>query len=54
MGEESIQYQSHISNLENDADQLIYVIKKARTTGKWEVNNIKCLFIIYITKNTFQ
>eukprot|EP00111_Clytia_hemisphaerica_P005741 TCONS_00016645-protein len=40
MGEESLQFQSHINNLENDIDQLIYVIKKARTTGKWELSKL--------------
>ena len=52
MGEESIQFQSHISNLENDADQLIYVIKKARTTGRWEVSLTILRQHIFITKNT--
>ena len=45
MGEENSQFQSHISNLESDLDELITLIRKARTTGKWEVS-ISFLFVI--------
>ena len=37
MGEENLHYQSHINNLESDLDELVELIKIARTTGKWQV-----------------
>ena len=40
MGDESFQNQTHIGNLENDVDELISLIRKARTTGKWELSSL--------------
>ena len=37
LAEENVHLQNHIGNLEYDADLLIELINKARTTGKWEV-----------------
>ncbi|XP_057291270.1 227 kDa spindle- and centromere-associated protein-like [Hydractinia symbiolongicarpus] len=40
LGEENLRYQSHISNLESDLDELVGLIKKARIEGKWELSKL--------------
>eukprot|EP00112_Aurelia_sp_Birch-Aquarium-sp1_P004598 Seg1522.2 transcript_id=Seg1522.2/GoldUCD/mRNA.D3Y31 product="Major antigen" protein_id=Seg1522.2/GoldUCD/D3Y31 len=47
LAEENVHLQNHIGNLEYDADLLIELINKARTTGKWELAQLDLRAVPY-------